>query len=47
MTLLIILFIIYLIGWKFEVRFDYLKQENLFLIFYTAKNTRKTIKIKL
>lgn len=47
MLVLIILLLLCFVGYYFEVSFDYLKEENLFLIFFTAKNRkRKCIKIK-
>lgn len=46
MTILLIILLI--LGWKFEVSFDYVEKERLFLIFYSAKNReRKCVKIKL
>jgi hypothetical protein len=49
MILLIILFILSCLGYYFEVGFDYIEENNLFLIFFTAKKTRerKCIKIRL
>ena len=48
MIVLIVLFIAYVLIYKYKVDFDYIKDENLFLIFYSAKNNeRKCLKIKL
>ena len=48
MKTFILLLIVVLLQWKYQFRFDYVKESSLFLIFFTAKNReRKCIKIKL
>lgn len=48
MKILIILVIIGLLQFRFNLSFDYIEEESLFLVFYSAKNKqRKCVKIKL
>jgi len=45
--ILFVLFIIACLGYYFEVSFDYVGEDDIFLIFFTAANReRKCIKIK-